>query len=122
MKLEVAHSEWFDLRLILRSTQPHRMLESDEYWRETLEDAAVQLSPSKPRMLLAIMLHCCNPSDPFALWEEFKHLLAEDKLNHYRPRLGYTVCRLTPMMKSMTKLLTILKTKCILLVPIFTWL
>ena len=64
------------------------VLNSNKYWRETLEEAAVRHSPSKLLVLFAIMQHWNNPSDPLALWEEFKHQLLEDKLHHYRQRVG----------------------------------
>ena len=64
------------------------MLDSNECWRETLEEASVRHLSSKLRMLLAIMLYWSNSSNPISLWEEFKHQLLEDKLFHYRRRLG----------------------------------
>ena len=64
------------------------MFDSDECWRETLEETSVQHSSSKLRMLLATMLNWSNPLDPMALWEEFNHQLSENNLFHYRRRLG----------------------------------
>lgn len=60
------------------------LLESDDHWKQTLEDAALTRSPAKLKKLFAIILVFCQPSDPGALWEKFKCEFCEDIL--YRER------------------------------------
>lgn len=54
------------------------LLEDDEHWNRTLEDAVVSESPQNLRELFAIMLVFCNFSDPLLLWNSHKDSLSED--------------------------------------------
>ncbi|KAK3894468.1 hypothetical protein Pcinc_001774 [Petrolisthes cinctipes] len=58
------------------------LLEDDEHWNLTLQDAAATKHPKQMRQLFAIMLHTCEMSNPAFLWENHKESLSEDI--HYR--------------------------------------
>ena len=64
------------------------MLESDDIWISTLQDASVSDSPRKLRYLLAIILHWSKPSDPAQLWQGFKESLCEDIRHQHRLQYG----------------------------------
>ena len=54
------------------------LLEDDNHWNLTLEEATVSQSPSALRNLFAIMITACEVSDPLSLWETHKEALTED--------------------------------------------
>jgi hypothetical protein len=54
------------------------LLESDNQWNETLNEAKESDSPSKIRTLFAIILSCCEVSNPKSLWENHKDCMSED--------------------------------------------
>ena len=56
------------------------LLENDQHWINTLDDAKLFLSPRKMRMLFAIMIASCGLSDPKGLWDTFKYSMTEDIL------------------------------------------
>ncbi|KAK4312054.1 hypothetical protein Pmani_016483 [Petrolisthes manimaculis] len=58
------------------------LLEDDEHWNLTLEDAAATKHPKQMRQLFAIMLQTCEMSNPAVLWDNHKEGLSEDI--HYR--------------------------------------
>ena len=62
----------------------HGLLEDDEHWNKTLEDAAATHIPTQLRQLFAIMLQFCALTDPLQLWNTHKDSLAEDFLNQVR--------------------------------------
>lgn len=50
---------------------------------EKLYEASVFQMPCQLRKLFSFICVFCNPSDPDALWEEFKDLLSEDFARSY---------------------------------------
>lgn len=54
------------------------LLEDDQHWYATLQDAALSESPSRIRDLFVILLVFCQVSDPLGLWDKFKDILSED--------------------------------------------
>ena len=60
------------------------LLQSDNHWLLTMQDAALCGSPSSLRALFAILLTACNLSDPLCLWNQMKDSLAYDILHRTR--------------------------------------
>jgi len=56
------------------------LLEDDQHWDKTLEEAAASHSPIMLRQLFAIMLVYCNLANPAHLWAKHKDDLSEDVL------------------------------------------
>lgn len=56
------------------------LLESDNQWDETLNEAKHSKSPTKIRKLFSIILSFCEVSNPKALWENHKDCMSEDIL------------------------------------------
>jgi len=48
------------------------LLESDNQWERTLEEAATSKIPAQMRVLFSIILCDCEPSNPDSLWNRFK--------------------------------------------------
>ena len=61
------------------------LLQGDDEWRACLTEAKLTQSAPQLRALFCTIITNCEPSDPLALWEEFKEDLCEDIL--YRHRL-----------------------------------
>jgi PIF1-like helicase/Helitron helicase-like domain at N-terminus len=57
-----------------------KLLEGDHHWEDALAEAQLISAPAQIRNLFAIILTCCNPSDPIFLWEKSKESLSEDIL------------------------------------------
>lgn len=57
------------------------LLEDDNHWVSTLQEAARCQSPSQLRDLFVTMLAFCSLADPLALWEAHQASLSED-LSH----------------------------------------
>lgn len=64
--------------------QKLNLLESDTHWDQTLADVAVSAHPHQIRVLFAIILSTCFPSNPPELWIKYQDYLSEDIL--YRVR------------------------------------
>ena len=60
------------------------LLEDDNAWHHTMEEADVSAPPQSLRFLLAIIITQCNPSDVKTLWLRNKTYLAED-FNQFAP-------------------------------------
>jgi hypothetical protein len=60
------------------------LLENDQLWHDTLEEASLFKSSKSLRYLFAIMLHECCLSDPKELWVKYKEHLSEDLLHNAR--------------------------------------
>ncbi|XP_050340597.1 uncharacterized protein LOC126767016 [Bactrocera neohumeralis] len=60
------------------------LLEDDAHWDSTLHDASISAHPQQIRMLFAVILSTCMPSNPFELWNKYKHNIAEDILIRMR--------------------------------------
>lgn len=61
-------------------------LENDGQWDETLKEATETDSAEKLRTCFAIMISCCQLSNPQALWEKHKEAMSEDILYKARQR------------------------------------
>ncbi|XP_050056156.1 uncharacterized protein LOC126549818 [Aphis gossypii] len=55
-----------------------RLLEDDNHWNNTLNEASLSDSPSKLRELFTVMLVFCQLSDPLTLWDTHKNNISED--------------------------------------------
>ena len=71
------------------------LLDDDNHWNQTLQEATLCDSPSKIRDMFAIMLHMCSLTDPKKLWDDHKEAMAEDYLRNARriatlPDMPYT--------------------------------
>ena len=64
--------------------QRHGLLENDNHWNATMEEAATSCSASKLRSLFAILITCCSPSNPRNLWETHRESMTEDILHQSR--------------------------------------
>jgi chromosomal replication initiation ATPase DnaA len=62
------------------SCQKRGLLENDNHWEKTMEEASESRMPNSLRHLFCIILTSCSISKPSALWEKFKHNLYEDVL------------------------------------------
>ncbi|XP_055307038.1 uncharacterized protein LOC129571291, partial [Sitodiplosis mosellana] len=62
------------------------LLENDAHWDLTLQDASIASSPHQIRMLFAIIISTCFPSNPLELWNKYKDFMAEDYLIRLRHR------------------------------------
>lgn len=60
------------------------LLENDAHWDFTLQDASVSSSPYQIRMLFAIIISTCFPSNPLELWNKYKDFMTEDFLMRLR--------------------------------------
>ena len=60
------------------------LLENDNHWHATLEEAALSKSPAMLRNLFAIMLKTCHLSNPLELWMKHKENFSEDILHQTR--------------------------------------
>ena len=61
------------------------LLEADDHWRVTLEEAVSTMMPKVTRALFAVMVSSCELSTPLDLWTAFKEPMSEDFL--YQARL-----------------------------------
>ncbi|CAH2226617.1 jg9019, partial [Pararge aegeria aegeria] len=68
------------------------LLEDDNHWNITLEEAAQCRSAAKVRMLFAILIATCGLSNPQQLWERYKIQMADDilhRVQHHNPNVTY---------------------------------
>jgi hypothetical protein len=61
--------------------QRFNLFENDTHWNSTFADATVSASANQIRMLFAIIIATCHPSNPTALWEKYKDEMADDILH-----------------------------------------
>ena len=54
------------------------LLEDDQEWMRSLEEAARTASSRQIRATFAVILQFCTPSEPDALWELFKDEMSDD--------------------------------------------
>ncbi|GFQ65014.1 ATP-dependent DNA helicase [Trichonephila clavata] len=64
--------------------QVRGLLENDEHWNATLEEAAFMHSPRMLRDLFAVMLQVCAVSNPNQLWINHQENLSEDIMHRVR--------------------------------------
>ncbi|XP_049308573.1 uncharacterized protein LOC125777509 [Bactrocera dorsalis] len=62
------------------------LLEDDTHWDATLRDASIVSPPIQIRMLFAIIISTCFPSNPLELWNKYKDFMVEDILIRLRHR------------------------------------
>ncbi|GBP90828.1 hypothetical protein EVAR_66011_1 [Eumeta japonica] len=60
------------------------LLENDNHWELTLQEATLTASAEQIRELFAIILTTCNPSNPKQLWDSFKRNMSDDVLYQIR--------------------------------------
>ncbi|XP_054708402.1 uncharacterized protein LOC129218210 [Uloborus diversus] len=60
------------------------LLEDDNHWNATLEEAALTRSPVMLRNLFVVILQTCDLSNPLHLWLNFREHLSEDILHQRR--------------------------------------
>ena len=71
----------------------HGLLENDNQWDNTINDAVLLKSPIKLRNLFAIMITMCNVSNPLRIWNKYKEDFTEDylfKAKHINPSAIYS--------------------------------
>jgi len=56
----------------------HGLLEDDNEWRMCLQEAGEMASGHQLRNLFVIILRDCSPSDPLALWMQFRDKICND--------------------------------------------
>ncbi|GFS64967.1 ATP-dependent DNA helicase [Trichonephila clavipes] len=59
------------------------LLENDNHWDATMEEAILCHSPSQIRELFAILICTCGLSNPLQLWDKYKVALSEDILHRF---------------------------------------
>ncbi|GFS49746.1 uncharacterized protein TNCV_4344431 [Trichonephila clavipes] len=59
------------------------LLEDDNHWDATMEEAVLCRSPSQIRELFAILICTCGLSNPLQLWDKYKVALSEDILHRF---------------------------------------
>ncbi|KAF7334120.1 ATP-dependent DNA helicase [Mycena venus] len=64
------------------------ILQDDGEWRRCLDEAAEMQTGTRLRHLFVTILLFCNPSEPRALWEEFRVYICDD-LAHRLRRMGF---------------------------------
>lgn len=64
--------------------QSLHLLENDAHWDSTLHDASISSTPNQIRILFAIILSTCMPSNPAELWNKYRDFMAEDILIRLR--------------------------------------
>ena len=67
-----------------KTCQLLNLLEDDEHWQKTIEEAAISKSPNKIRTLFPMMICHCEISDIPALWMVNRECMSEDILHRYR--------------------------------------
>lgn len=64
------------------------MLENDDHWDQTLNDAVISSSAQQIRTLFSIIICTCYPSKPIDLWIKYKDHMCDDILYQIRNRMG----------------------------------
>ena len=57
------------------------LLQSDDHWKVTLEEATSTMMPKAIRSLFAVMIGSCEMSTPLELWMSFRESMSEDLLH-----------------------------------------
>ncbi|GBP88960.1 hypothetical protein EVAR_87732_1 [Eumeta japonica] len=76
-QLTVKNLKLFDKRVKLG------LLEDDNHWDATMEEAVLCRSPSQIRELFALLITTCGLSNPLQLWDKYKTALSEDILHRF---------------------------------------
>ncbi|CAH1107946.1 unnamed protein product [Psylliodes chrysocephalus] len=61
--------------------EARQLLENNNHWDKTMEEAVQCRLPDKIRELYAMLLSSCGLSDPQTLWDNCKEYMAEDILH-----------------------------------------
>nr|XP_036228731.1 uncharacterized protein LOC118682893 [Bactrocera oleae] len=61
--------------------EARKLLENDNHWDKTMEEAVQCRSPDRIRELYATLLSSCGISNPQTLWDQYKEYMAEDILH-----------------------------------------
>jgi hypothetical protein len=54
------------------------LLDNDQHWHDTMQDAIHNAMPYSIRLLFANILLFCNPSDPRALFDAYADSMCDD--------------------------------------------
>jgi hypothetical protein len=68
--------------------QQLQLLEHDNHWNQTMDDAIATSSANEVRTLFAMIISTCQPSNPRQLWDTYKNDIAEDILHRFRIATG----------------------------------
>lgn len=68
------------MRTYRQACEALRLLQNDNHWDETMEEAVHCRSPDKIRELYATLISSCGLSNPQTLWDKYKKDMAEDIL------------------------------------------
>lgn len=71
-------------RTFREACQKLKLLENDNHWDATMEEAIETATPNQVRTLFAIIVSTCFPSNPTELWQKYKDAMSEDILNRSR--------------------------------------
>lgn len=74
--------------------QQLQLLEHDNHWNQTLDDAIASSSANEVRTLFAMIISTCQPSNPRQLWDTYKDEIAEDILHRLRVATGNLVLQM----------------------------
>ncbi|XP_054266833.1 uncharacterized protein LOC128989005 [Macrosteles quadrilineatus] len=61
-----------------KACEARGLLESDDHWDATMDEAVLCRSPAKVRELFAVIVSTCGLSNPLQLWDKYKVALSED--------------------------------------------
>jgi hypothetical protein len=64
------------------------LLENDACWDSSLQDASIVSFSHQIRMLFAIIISTCFPSNPIELWNKYRDFMTEDFLIRMRQHTG----------------------------------
>ncbi|CAI6377042.1 unnamed protein product [Macrosiphum euphorbiae] len=64
-----------------------QLLENDDHWDQTLNDAVISSSAQQIRTLFSIIICRCYPSKPIDLWIKYKDHMCDDILYQIRNRM-----------------------------------
>lgn len=65
------------------------LIEDDQEWRRTLNEAVIWMMPRKLRSLFVRILIHCQPLKPEELWNEFKESMSEDFSRNFSIEEGH---------------------------------
>ncbi|XP_061385228.1 uncharacterized protein LOC133320601 [Danaus plexippus] len=72
-----------ELQTFRQACEKLGLLEDDNHWDATMEEAVLCRSPSQIRELFAILICTCGLSNPLQLWDKYKSALSEDILQRF---------------------------------------
>ncbi|GFW19012.1 ATP-dependent DNA helicase [Trichonephila clavipes] len=72
-----------ELETFRQTCEKLELMEDDNHWDATMEEALLCHSPSQIRELFAILICTCGLSNPFQLWDKYKFELSENILHRF---------------------------------------